>query len=94
VVRIPWRRFAAFDLAALLAHLAAWSGLGWWLSDDLGRLQVSADVGKILGVWTMLGVIVSVLAIMVWRRRPVWQPATARVMRRAGRSLRQFSGGL
>jgi membrane protein DedA with SNARE-associated domain len=92
VVGISWRRFAAVDLLALLAHLATWSGLGWWLADDLSKLQISAEVAKEAGMWLAAGLIVAALAVMVWRTRLLWQPGTVRVVRRASRTLRQLSG--
>lgn len=88
VVGIPWARFAAVDLAALLVHLATWSGLGWWLANDLGRLAVSAQVGKVAGLWLAIALVAAIGGLVVWRTRPRWQPAGVRVVRRAGRTLR------
>jgi len=88
VVRIPWPRFAAVDLAALLLHLGVWSGLGWWFAGDLQRLAASAESGRIAGVWTAIAFVTAVTAVLLWRSRDVWQPSTMRVARRAGRSLR------
>ncbi|MBD3858085.1 MAG: hypothetical protein IFK92_16460 [Acidobacteria bacterium] len=90
VVRIPWARFVAVDLAALVAHLAVWSGLGWWLAGDLGRLAASVDVGRIAGMWAAAGLVTVITATILWRSREVWQPRTIRTMRRAGRSIRRF----
>jgi membrane protein DedA with SNARE-associated domain len=90
VVRIPWVRFAAVDLAALVVHLCVWSGLGWWLAGDLGRLAASADAGRIAGLWLAAALITTVTAVILWRSRQAWQPRTIRTVRRAGRSLRWF----
>ena len=93
-VRIPWIRFATIDLAALIVHLAVWSGLGWWFAGDLSRLAESADAGRIAGVWFAAALITMVTAMILWRSRETWQPATVRRFRRAGRSLRWFGSGL
>ena len=90
VVRIPWVRFAAVDLAALVLHLAVWSGLGWWLAGDLGRLAASVDAGRVAGVWLAAGLVTAITIVILWRSREVWQPRTIRSVRRAGRSLRRF----
>jgi len=90
VVRVPWVRFAAIDLAALVVHLAVWSGLGWWLAGDLGRLAASVDVGRMAGMWLAAGLLTVITATILWRSREVWQPLTIRTMRRAGRSIRRF----
>jgi membrane protein DedA with SNARE-associated domain len=92
VVRLPWSRFAAIDFIALSCHLLLWSGLGWWFAGDLGRLDQSAQISRrVVGVWVVGGAIAAGAAVLLWRRRPSWQPATGRVLRRAGRSLRQWS---
>ena len=88
VVSIPFKRFLAVDLLALSVHVATWSGLGWWLSNDLSRLAVSAEVGKTLGLWAAVAVVAIVGGIVTWRTRLFWQPAGSRAIRRAGRSLR------
>lgn len=90
VVRIPWSRFAAVDLAALLVHLTLWSGLGWWLAGDLQRLDHSAQMAKIVGAWMAVALILGVTALLLWRRREAWQQGTIAAMRRSGRSLRGF----
>jgi len=90
VVRIPWLRFASVDLAALVVHLAVWSGLGWWLAGDLARLNASADASRIVGVWIAIALVAAITAVIVWRSREVWQPRTIRTVRRAGRSFRFF----
>ncbi len=90
VVRIPWIRFAAIDFAALVVHLAVWSGLGWWLAGDLGRLAASVDTGRMVGMWLAAGLLALITATILWRSREVWQPRTVRTMRRAGRSIRRF----
>jgi membrane protein DedA with SNARE-associated domain len=87
VVRVPWQRFAVVDLLALIAHLATWSGLGWWLSGDLARLEASTQQWKVMAAWTATGLIGAIAVTMLWRRRESWQPITARAVRRAGRTL-------
>ena len=90
VVRIPWVRFAAVDLAALVLHLAVWSGLGWWLAGDLGRLAASLDARRGARVWLAAGLVTPITKVIFWRSREVLQPRTIRSVRRAGRSLRRF----
>jgi membrane protein DedA with SNARE-associated domain len=90
VVRIPWIRFAAVDFAALVIHLGVWSGLGWWLAGDLGRLAASVDTGRVAGLWLAAGLITAITATILWRSREAWQPLTIRTVRRAGRSFRWF----
>jgi membrane protein DedA with SNARE-associated domain len=88
VAGVSWPRFATVDLAALLCHLGLWSGLGWWIAGDLRRVEVSTEVGRLAVVWSVLAVAAAVSALVVWRRRPSWQPATASAVRRA---LRPFT---
>ncbi|MCD4748734.1 MAG: hypothetical protein K8R59_05100 [Thermoanaerobaculales bacterium] len=88
VVAIPLKRFVAVDLMALCVHLATWSGLGWWLSHDLSRLEFSAGVGKVAALWLAVGLVAIIGVVITWRTRLVWQPVGARVIRRAGRSFR------
>ena len=90
VVRVGWMRFAAIDLAALIVHLVVWSGLGWWLAGDLGRLAASADAGRVAGVWLAAALLTVISTVVLWRSRQSWQPRTVRTVRRAGRSLRWF----
>jgi membrane protein DedA with SNARE-associated domain len=90
VVRIPWVRFASIDLAALVVHLAVWSGLGWWLAGDLARLAASADAGRVAGVWIAVTLITAITVVILWRSREAWQPRTISTVRRAGRSFRLF----
>jgi membrane protein DedA with SNARE-associated domain len=90
VVRIPWAPFAAIDLTALVVHLGVWSGLGWWLAGDLGRLAASVDAGRVAGLWLAAGLVAAITATILWRSREAWQPGTNRTVRRAGRSLRRF----
>jgi len=85
VVQVPWPRFVAVDLAALILHLAVWSGLGWWLAGDLQRLAFSADLAKIAGIWLAVALIAAISAVIFWRRRDAWQQGAARAMRRTGR---------
>jgi membrane protein DedA with SNARE-associated domain len=87
VAGLPWKRFAAWDVAALTAHVAAWCGLGWWLAGDLARLEATAASGKTLAGWLAVALISMVTAVAVVRRRRLWQPATARAARRLGRGL-------
>ncbi len=93
VVRVPWIRFASVDLAALVVHLAVWSGLGWWFAGDLGRLAASTDTGRVAGVWLAVTLITVITMVILWRSRQAWQPRTVRTVRRAGRSLRRFGRG-
>lgn len=81
IVGIRWRRFAAVDVFALLVHLATWSGLGWWLSYDIGRLQHSAEMGKIIGTWVAIGLVAAIAVIWIWRARTGLQPARSRASR-------------
>jgi len=81
MVGIGWKRFAAVDFFALLVHLAAWSGLGWWLAYDLGRLQHSVEEGKIIGTWVAIALVAAVAIYLIWRARARWQPAAVRVDR-------------
>jgi membrane protein DedA with SNARE-associated domain len=90
VIGLSWPRYILLDLAALTCHLSLWSGLGWWLAGDLGRLDQSAQVSRILGLWLVVAALVAAAAVLAWRRRPSWQPATGRALRRAGRSLREW----
>ncbi|RLE17159.1 MAG: hypothetical protein DRJ65_23205 [Acidobacteria bacterium] len=85
MVGIGWKRFAAVDFFALLVHLATWSGLGWWLSYDIGRLQHSAEVGKIVGTWVAIGLVAAVAVFLIWRSRKGLQPAGVRASRRMGK---------
>ena len=87
VVGVRWPRFALIDLLALLAHLATWSGLGWWIADDLGRIVLSAEVGRTLAVWTIVSLIAAVGAVGLWRRWPQWHPSSEQAMRRAAANL-------
>lgn len=88
VVRIPWIRFAAIDLAALIVHLAVWSGLGWWFAGDLATLATSVDASRIVGMWIAVAFITMIASAILWSSRRAWQPRTVHVWRRAGRSLR------
>lgn len=88
VIRVPWPRFAAIDLGALVIHAAVWSGLGWWLSSDLGRLAASAEGSRLLAFRLAIVLVLAVAAVLVWRARERWQPAVFRTVLRDGRSLR------
>ena len=67
VVRVPWTRFAAVDLAALVVHLAVWSGLGWWFAGDLQKLTASVDTGRLAGTWLAVALIIAISAVTVWK---------------------------
>jgi membrane protein DedA with SNARE-associated domain len=88
VVRIRWPRFAVVDLAALLVHLTLWSGLGWWLADDLGRLAESAQTAKIIGAWLAAALIFGVTAWLLWRHREDRLARAIEAVRRTSRILR------
>jgi membrane protein DedA with SNARE-associated domain len=88
VIRVPWPRFAAVDLGALVIHLGVWSGLGWWLSRDLRLLAVSAENGKLAGFWLALALVLAIAAVLMWRARDSWQPTALRAVRRAARPVR------
>ncbi len=92
VVRISWPRFALMDLAALIVHLAFWSGLGWWLAGDVARLAASADAGRIAGVWLAFALVMVITAVVLWRSRQTRHPRTVQAARRAGLSLRWLGG--
>ena len=87
VVRIRWPAFLLADLAALLAHVVVWCGLGWWLADDLQQLASSAEIGVQTGIWAVAAAAAAVLAVVVWRCRARWQEATA-VLRLSVRNRR------
>jgi membrane protein DedA with SNARE-associated domain len=88
VAGIPWRRFAAWDVTALVAHVLAWCGLGWWLAGDLARLEATAASGKMVAAWLVAATASVLAAVALVRRRSLWQPATVRAARRLGDSLR------
>jgi membrane protein DedA with SNARE-associated domain len=87
---ISWRRFAAWDLAAVAAHVLAWCGLGWWLAGDLARLEATAASGRTVGAWLVAAAISVLTAAALVRRRHLWQPATARAARIVGDSFRHL----
>jgi membrane protein DedA with SNARE-associated domain len=89
VVGVTWRRFMLIDFAALTVPLFTWCGLGWWLADDLNRLEATTHAGKFVGVWVAFVLLSTTLAWLGWRHRNAWQPATVRVARFLGRSLFQ-----
>jgi hypothetical protein len=41
----------------------------------------------------VLTLVLAVSAVLVWRRRPLWQPGTVRAVRRAGNAIRQLVPG-
>jgi membrane protein DedA with SNARE-associated domain len=90
VVRIRWSRFAAIDLTALVVHVALWSGLGWWLADDLGRLEQSAQTAKLAGGWLAVALILVAVGWLVWGRYENRLERAAGAVRRTGRNLRSY----
>ena len=90
IAGVRWRRFLAWDVVAVAAHVVVWSGLGWWLAGDLARLESTAAVGGWIGAAMIVAAIAAVPTLLVMRSRPRWQPATAEVARRLGRSIRQL----
>jgi len=90
VVRVPWPRFAAVDAIALVVHVFTWCGLGWWLAEDLRRLETTAEFGKVIGVWAVVAAVLVITAVVIGRRWSELQPATARAARRIGRSIRHL----
>ncbi len=85
VVGVGWRRFACFDLVANLAHLAFWSGLGWWFSGDLARLELSAELGRRVAEWAAVTLVLAVVLVLNRRRLPALLPATVRTALGVGR---------
>lgn len=67
VFRIAWKRFIAVDLLALGLHFLFWSGLGWWLSSDLARLEYSGELAGSAAFWLALTLLLA-LAIVGLRR--------------------------
>lgn len=86
VVGVPWSRFAAVDLLALLAHLVLWSGLGWWLADDIGRLEASAALVGTSGVWIITAAAATVFVVLLWRHRLRLSETAVTVAQVAGRA--------
>ncbi len=83
VAGIPWRRFMLVDIVALLAHLATWSGLGWWVAGDLSRFARSAELGKTAGPWVVVFAVVTLAAFLIVRRRHDLQLSAVATARRA-----------
>ncbi len=83
---IRWPRFLAIDLVALVAHVSLWCGLGWWMAQDLGRLQGQADLIRVLTVWTVTALLGVILVVFFWRQRSSWRPRLQRTMARMGRA--------
>ncbi len=67
VLRIEWIRFIAVDLVALLVHLLFWSGLGWWLSSDLARLEYSGDIARSVAFWLAMTLLLVLISISLRR---------------------------
>ncbi len=82
VVAVPWRRFVMVDVVALLAHVACWCGLGWWLASDLARLGATAQIWKAAGLWMAAAALAALAGVIMWRRLPVAQLTGAGVLRR------------
>ena len=93
LVRIPWPRFAAVDLAALFVHLSVWSGLGWWFAGDMERLATSVESTRVAGVWMAAALVTATMLVILWHSRQSWQPRTTRAVRLAGRAVRDFGRG-
>ncbi len=87
VVGIRWPVFLAVDLVALAAHVAVWCGMGWWLSNDLIRLEASTAGARTVGVWVASAALAVLALTLAWRRLPALVAVTARVARRRGDSL-------
>jgi membrane protein DedA with SNARE-associated domain len=90
VVGITWRRFVAIDALALMCHITIWCGLGWWFSNDITSLQVSADLSRIAAIWFATVLVITVSTFLLWRYRATWQLATVRAARRTGQFIRQM----
>ena len=90
IAGVRWHRFLFWDVVAVAAHLATWSGLGWWLAGDLARLESTAAAGGWIGASILVAVVATVPALMILRSRPGWQVATGQAARRFGRSIRQL----
>jgi len=88
VVGIRWPRFAAVDAAALVAHVALWCGLGWWLGNETSRLVVSAEIGRLAALWAAAAAVSALLAVLAWRRWKSLRPAARRLSASFGRPRR------
>lgn len=80
-LRVSWSRFAAVDLAALLAHLATWSGLGWWLSGDLETIVARAAAWQQVGLTLVATAVATLATFALWRHRRVLAPAVGALRR-------------
>lgn len=76
-------------LPALATQVAFWCGLGRWLHADLARLVASARLGAGTAPWLAAATAAAGSAMLVWKRQAVWEPATARALRRAGATVRR-----
>ena len=77
-----WTPLAPKEAPFLITtELRTWHSKGWWLSYDIGRLQHSAEVGKIVGTWVAIALVAAVAIYLIWRARARWQPAAVRVNR-------------
>jgi len=81
---VRWPRFLAVDVVALVAHVSLWCGLGWWMAQDLGRLQGRADLIRVLTVWTVAALLGGILVVVFWKHRASWAPRVQRAMARMG----------
>jgi membrane protein DedA with SNARE-associated domain len=91
VARVPWRRFLVWDGIAVAAHVVVWSGLGWWLAADLGRLESTASATRGLGAWAAVAAVAMLSTLLLARSRLRWQPATVRAARRLSSSIRNLA---
>jgi len=89
VTGVRWRRFAAFDGLALIAHVLTWCGLGWWLQGNLGRLHATPELTRVLVVWIVCILMAVLAAILLWLRAPEWGPSAVRAAKLASHRLRR-----
>jgi membrane protein DedA with SNARE-associated domain len=80
LTRIPWRRFAAVNVLALLTHLVVWAGLGWWLADDLMAVIRSTEQLRQAAVATAMVLAVGLMLAAAWHQRRRWLPSLAPVV--------------
>lgn len=69
VIGVEWKRFVVVDMAALVLHVSIWCGLGWWMGRELSGLVLSAEMAKVVALWTIAAGISAALAVIAWRRR-------------------------
>jgi membrane protein DedA with SNARE-associated domain len=90
VAQVSWRRFLAWDAVAIAAHVVVWSGLGWWLSGDLARLESTTAASRDIATWLAVAALATLSTVVLARSRFRWQPATVRAARRLGHSIRSI----